>query len=131
MAVVNKFMNCIRASLGGISTFGFGLGAVLMLSGYIGAASAQEADYQGTEQQRMACTPDVFRLCWDSIPNVSQIVSCLRRERPRLSAGCRAVFEQSEPSRGVRRFAKHHYRHHYLRLEARFMHRSRGRHERD
>lgn len=41
----------------------------------------------------MACTPDVWRLCSDQIPDVGRIVSCLRANAPQLSTGCRAVFE--------------------------------------
>ena len=43
----------------------------------------------------MACTPDVWRLCSDQVPDVSRIVSCLRQNTPQLSNGCRAVFESS------------------------------------
>ena len=43
----------------------------------------------------MACTPDVWRLCSDQIPDVSRIVACLRQNTPQLSSGCRAVFESS------------------------------------
>ena len=56
-------------------------------------ASAQE--YRGTWEQQMACTPDVWRLCGDQIPDVGRIVSCLRQNTPQLSSGCRAVFESS------------------------------------
>ncbi len=41
----------------------------------------------------MACTPDVFRLCGDQIPDVNRIVACLRQNTPQLSRPCRAVFE--------------------------------------
>jgi hypothetical protein len=57
------------------------------------AASAQ--DYQGTEAQRMACTPDVFRLCGAEIPDTHRIISCLRQNTALLSRPCRAVFESS------------------------------------
>lgn len=57
------------------------------------AASAEE--YRGTLEQRMACTPDVWRLCSDQMPDVSAIVACLRQNKPQLSSGCRAVFEKS------------------------------------
>jgi hypothetical protein len=46
----------------------------------------------GTDEQRAACTPDVFRLCSSSIPNVDQIVACLKQKKASLSAGCQAVF---------------------------------------
>lgn len=55
------------------------------------AVSAQEG--QGTEAQRMACTPDVFRLCGAEIPDHDRIVSCLRQNITLLSRPCRAVFE--------------------------------------
>jgi paraquat-inducible protein B len=54
-------------------------------------AFAQE--YQGTWEQQMACTPDVWRLCSEQVPDVSRIVACLRQNTPQLSNNCRAVFE--------------------------------------
>ena len=68
-------------------------------------ASAEE--YRGTLEQRMACTPDVWRLCSDQMPDVSGIVACLRQNKPQLSSGCRAVFEKSAtPSRRRQRHAQ-------------------------
>lgn len=46
---------------------------------------------QGTDQDREACTPDVFRLCGAYIPDVNQIVACLRRNPNQLSHACYAV----------------------------------------
>ena len=57
------------------------------------AASAQEN--RGTWEQQMACTPDVWRLCSDQIPDVDRIVTCLRQNTPQLSNNCRAVFESN------------------------------------
>ncbi len=57
------------------------------------AAFAEE--YRGTYEQQMACTPDVWRLCSDQIPDVGRIVACLRQNTPQLSGACRAVFESS------------------------------------
>ena len=57
------------------------------------AASAQEN--RGTMEQQMACTPDVWRLCFDQIPDVGRITACLRQNTPQLSDGCRAVFESN------------------------------------
>ena len=48
---------------------------------------------RGTMEQQMACTPDVFRLCGDQIPDVNRIVACLRQNTSQLSRPCRAVFE--------------------------------------
>ena len=58
------------------------------------ASSAAFAQYQGTPDQRRACTPDVYRLCAGEIPNVRAITACLRRQRDRLSDACRAAFDQ-------------------------------------
>ena len=58
-----------------------------------GAASAQEN--RGTMEQQIACTPDVWRLCGDQIPDVNRIVGCLRQNTAQLSAPCRAVFESN------------------------------------
>jgi hypothetical protein len=52
-------------------------------------------EYRGTLEQQMACTPDVFRLCGDQIPDVNRIVACLRQNTPQLSGPCRAVFDSS------------------------------------
>jgi hypothetical protein len=80
---------------------------VLALVFSVGEAAAQQ-EYRGTEQQQTACTPDVFRLCWSEIPNVTQIVACLVREKPRLSEGCRAVFEPPRQASHVRHRLRRH-----------------------
>ena len=50
-------------------------------------------DYRGSEAQRQACTPDVFRLCGQYIPDVNGIVACLHAQKPNLSSDCRATFD--------------------------------------
>lgn len=70
-----------------------GLAVAIGATGVIAPASSQE--YRGTWEQQMACTPDVWRLCSDQVPDVNRIVSCLRQNTPQLSNGCRAVFESS------------------------------------
>ncbi len=57
------------------------------------AAFAQE--YRGTMQQQIACTPDVFRLCSEQVPDVNRIVACLRQNTDQLSGPCRAVFDSN------------------------------------
>lgn len=52
---------------------------------------------QGSEADRMACTPDVFRRRSRHIPNVDGIVSCPETQKPNQSPACRAVFHT--PSR--------------------------------
>src|ERR1700752_1350287 len=59
-----------------------------------GAAWSQEN--RGTPEQQMACTPDVWRLCSDQIPDVGRIVACLRANSSQLSANCRVAFEANE-----------------------------------
>jgi hypothetical protein len=63
-----------------------------MLFAVASAFPAIGAEYRGTQDQQQACTPDVMRLCADSVPDVSRIVVCLRRNRSNLSAPCGAVF---------------------------------------
>ena len=70
-----------------------GLAVAIGGTGVIAPASSQE--YRGTWEQQMACTPDVWRLCGDQVPDVSRIVACLRQNTPQLSNNCRAVFESS------------------------------------
>jgi hypothetical protein len=59
----------------------------------------------GSDSQRAACTPDVFRLCSSEIPNVDRIVACLKKEKPNLSAGCQAVFNTTEEKSATRSIA--------------------------
>jgi hypothetical protein len=60
-----------------------------------GAQAALAEQYRGTWEQQMACTPDVWRLCSDQVPDVNRIVSCLQQNTPNLSSGCRAVFQSN------------------------------------
>jgi len=72
------------------------LGMVLglaMITALAAPATAQE--HRGTFEQQMACTPDVFRLCGDRIPDENRIVACLQQNTPQLSDGCRAVFQSN------------------------------------
>jgi hypothetical protein len=70
----------------------------------IAATAAWSQEYRGTWEQQMACTPDVWRLCSDQVPDVGRIVACLRQNTPQLSNNCRAVFEtnaeQQQANRG-------------------------------
>jgi hypothetical protein len=54
-----------------------------------------QQQYPGTMEQQLACTPDVFRLGGEQIPDVNRIVACLRQNTPQLSGRCRAVFESN------------------------------------
>jgi hypothetical protein len=48
---------------------------------------------QGTPEQRLACRPDVLRLCSAFIPNAYEITTCLRERSSELSDACRAAIE--------------------------------------
>src|SRR5215469_3853615 len=61
----------------------------------ISAMAAQAQEYRGTMEQQMACTPDVWRLCSDQIPDTNRIVACLQQNTPQLSSSCRAVFHSN------------------------------------
>jgi len=58
-------------------------------------APAFSEESRGTFEQQMACTPDVWRLCFDQIPDVNRITACLRQNTPQLSGPCRSVFESN------------------------------------
>jgi len=67
---------------------------VVMVSSVIAVPNlAWAQENRGTMEQRMACTPDVFRLCGAQIPDENRIVGCLRQNTAQLSGPCRAVFE--------------------------------------
>ncbi|MDF0493556.1 hypothetical protein [Bradyrhizobium yuanmingense] len=71
------------------------LGVALAVGGIVAHSAASAQEYRGTMEQQMACTPDVWRLCSDQIPDVNRIVACLQQNTPQLSSGCRAVFQSS------------------------------------
>jgi hypothetical protein len=71
------------------------LGLAFAIAGLGVAVPASSQEHRGTWEQQMACTPDVWRLCGDAVPDVSRIVACLRQNTPQLSSNCRAVFETS------------------------------------
>jgi hypothetical protein len=73
-----------------------GLSSIVTLLIQVSAQPAA-ATYRGSEEDRNACTPDVFRLCSKLIPDATQITICLQQRVRFLSPGCRAVF--TNPSR--------------------------------
>jgi hypothetical protein len=68
---------------------------MLPLGGAVTLSAAGAEEYRGTWEQQMACTPDVWRLCSDQIPDTNRIVACLQQNAPNLSSGCRAVFQSN------------------------------------
>jgi hypothetical protein len=64
---------------------------IALLMAFCGSVRAEEEE--GTEAQRTACTPDVFRLCAWHIPDHAAIEKCLRSNMAKLNTKCRQVFE--------------------------------------
>ena len=62
------------------------------------ASSAQQ--HSGSAEDQAACTPDVYRLCSQEIPDEDDIVACLQRKKAQLSPACGAVF--SRPDTGTK-----------------------------
>ena len=69
--------------------------ALLVGAAVLPAAAAAE---EGTPDDRRACTPDVFRLCGEFIPDASRITVCLHQRVRELSPACRLVFTGSSSS---------------------------------
>lgn len=67
---------------------------LVLLAAFFSATIAVAQDYRGTNDQRMSCTPDAFRLCAGYIPDGAKVENCLRQNVSNLSAACRAVFDQ-------------------------------------
>jgi hypothetical protein len=69
--------------------------AVATVSGVAVQNPVFAEEYRGTFAQQLACTPDVFRLCGDQIPDSNRIVACLRQNTAQLSSDCRSVFQSN------------------------------------
>ena len=72
--------------------------AVFMGAGLALTPSAN-ASFTVTAQQRIACTPDVLRLCSSEIPNVSHIITCMLAKKASLSPACRSVVDAALASK--------------------------------
>lgn len=79
--ICNNFRFGARAAL-------FGLATAVSLTAFASASHAY------TNEQRVACTPDAFRLCSSEIPNIPGITACMRRQKASLSPACKAVFDR-------------------------------------
>jgi hypothetical protein len=79
--------------------------AIATVGGIAVPNPAFSEEYRGTFEQQLACTPDVFRLCGEHIPDATRIVACLRQNASQLSGPCRSVFESnaSAPPEGTPR----------------------------
>ena len=70
--------------------------AIVIFACAILVPTASFADHSGSAEDQLACTPDVYRLCSQYIPDEDTIVSCLQRNKPQLSAGCQAVVSKPQ-----------------------------------
>ena len=52
-----------------------------------------------SQEDAAACTPDVFKLCSEFIPNEQNIVACLTKKKRQLSPACYQVFSRPASSR--------------------------------
>jgi hypothetical protein len=82
----------------------FASGFCLVAGLFLGASPVLAQTYdpdrmasQGDQKAREACTPDVMRLCNDYVPDIPQIVACLKRERANLSPACGEIFASEGP----------------------------------
>ncbi len=62
------------------------LGAIMALPS--GAARAE------SQEDREACTPDVYAHCGEFIPDRERIVACLKKKMAQLSPACRTVMRK-------------------------------------
>jgi hypothetical protein len=72
-----------------MSSARFGVSLVLLAATAAPALSLS----QGTAEQRVACMPNVLRLCRAFIPDADKITACLRERSSELSDACRAAIE--------------------------------------
>ena len=63
------------------------------------AAVANAKAVEATYAQRMACTPDAFRLCSSYIPDADAVKTCMIANKAKLSAACLATFPKDVVSR--------------------------------
>jgi hypothetical protein len=79
--------------------------------GLLGAAALAPtpAVAEISEQAKQACTPDVFRLCNEFVPDVAKITACMARKRSQASPACRAA---TTPPHVAGKRTTHHRSHH-------------------
>ena len=73
--------------------------AIITLACALTFSTACFAEHGGSAEDQLACTPDVYRLCSQYIPDEDTIVSCLQRNKPQLSTGCQAVFAKPQTAK--------------------------------
>ena len=61
----------------------------------IGAPTLGFAQAPTEEQQRVACEPDVMKLCSAFVPDRDRIAQCMTANRRQLTPACGKVFDAS------------------------------------
>lgn len=72
--------------------------SVLVASAVVVFAAPALAGDRGSVEDQLACTPDVYRLCSQFVPDENKIVACLQRNVAQLSPDCHKVF--TRPANG-------------------------------
>ena len=85
------------------------LGLLIIVTLLIHAfAQPAAAAYRGSEENRNACIPDVFRLCSKLIPDATQITICLQQRSPLSHSGMSGrVYEPVPTVSAIARGAAH------------------------
>jgi hypothetical protein len=84
--------------------------SLVMLAALFGNGIAFAQENRGTAEQRAACAPDAFRLCFSYIPDATNVEACLRQRKSDLSDACRAVFDHTAEAASVRTIGSSRYR---------------------
>jgi hypothetical protein len=66
--------------------------AIVLLCLASSSGIAQSA-HQGTPQEQKACSRDASKFCRNQLGDDGAVQQCLQRNRPKLSASCRNVFQ--------------------------------------
>jgi hypothetical protein len=69
------------------------LALLCMTAALLSTMATPALSSQGTPEQRLACTPDVFRLCSAFIPDADKISIFLKENYANLSDTCRAAID--------------------------------------
>ena len=56
--------------------------------------AAPAATFAYTDEERMACQDDAFRLCGQFVPDEQRVKACLIQNMSRLSPACRRMFQR-------------------------------------
>lgn len=62
----------------------------------VSSTAFAQKQHGGSADDQAACTPDVYNLCSQYIPDEDDIVACLQRKKAQLSPACHAVFSRPD-----------------------------------